>query len=104
VGVTGTEATANLFKTFCKAIPKLTMLLSLRLGFTQNLTDHILNVADLPPLLLRQKPLVQARVNALLEKRRAPNTNNTPRKKLSRNRLMTRNKVKHKTRYSINSD
>jgi hypothetical protein len=47
------------------------MLLSLRLSFTQNLTNHILNAASLPPLLLRQKPLVQARVNALLENRHA---------------------------------
>jgi hypothetical protein len=51
------------------------MLLSL-LNFTQNLTNHILNTASLPPLLLRQKPLVQARVNALLENRHAFNTNN----------------------------
>jgi hypothetical protein len=52
------------------------MLLSIRLSFTQNLTNHILNAAGLPPLLLRQKPLVQARVNALLENRQTSNTNN----------------------------
>jgi len=53
------------------------MLLSLRLSFTQNLTNYTLNRAGLPPLLLRQKPLVQARVNALLENRHAstPTTN-----------------------------
>jgi hypothetical protein len=44
---------------------------SLRLGFTQNLTNHILNAAGLPPLLLRQKPLVQVSVNTLLENRHA---------------------------------
>jgi hypothetical protein len=52
------------------------MHLSLRLCFTQNLTNHILNAAGLTPLLLRQKPLVQARVNALLENRQTFNTNN----------------------------
>jgi len=50
------------------------MLLSLRLGFTQNLADHFLNAAGFAPLLLRQKPLVQASVNALLENRHATPT------------------------------
>jgi len=51
--------------------PLFTMLLSLCLSFTQNLTDNFLNAASLTPLLLRQKPLVQVRVNALLESRHA---------------------------------
>jgi hypothetical protein len=49
---------------------------SLRLSFTQNLANHILNAPSPTPLLLLQKPLIQARVNALLENRQAFNTNN----------------------------
>jgi hypothetical protein len=52
------------------------MLLSLHLSFTQNLANHVLNAAGLPPLLFTHKPLVQASVNALLENRHAFNTNN----------------------------
>jgi hypothetical protein len=52
------------------------VLFSLRLSFTQNLTDYILNASSLPPLLLFQKPLVKLRINALLENRQAFNTNN----------------------------
>jgi len=52
------------------------LLFSLRFGFTQNLTDYILDASSLPPLLLPQKPLVKLRINALLENGQAFNTNN----------------------------
>jgi hypothetical protein len=52
------------------------MLLSLRLGFTQNLANYILDCASPTPLLLRQKPQVKLYVNALLEYGQAFNTIN----------------------------
>jgi len=59
-----------------KSCLKLTMLFSLRFGFTQNLANHILDCASPKPLLLLQKPLIQLGVNALLEDSHAFNTNN----------------------------
>jgi hypothetical protein len=52
------------------------VLFSLRLSFTQNLTDYVLDASSFAPLLLPQKPLVKLRINALLENRQAFNTNN----------------------------
>jgi hypothetical protein len=52
------------------------LLFSLRFGFTQNLTNHILNTPSLTPLQFTQKPLVKLSVNALLENRQAFNTHN----------------------------
>jgi len=49
---------------------------SLRFGFTQNLTDYILDASSLPSLLFFQKPFVKLRINALLENGQAFNTNN----------------------------
>jgi len=52
------------------------LLFSLRFGFTQNLTDYILDASSLPSLLFFQKPLVKLKINALLENRQTFNTNN----------------------------
>jgi hypothetical protein len=49
---------------------------SLRFGFTQNLTDYVLDASSLPPFQFFQKPFVKLRINALLENRQAFNTNN----------------------------
>jgi hypothetical protein len=50
--------------------------LSLHNGFTQNLTDYVLDCASLSPLLFFQKSFVKLRLNALLENRQTFNTNN----------------------------
>jgi len=52
------------------------LLFSLRLSFTQNLTDYVLDASSPPPFLFFQKPLVKLRINALLENGQAFNTNN----------------------------
>jgi len=52
------------------------LLFSLRLGFTQNLPNHVLNAASLTPLQFTHKPLIEVGVNALLENRQTFNTNN----------------------------
>jgi len=52
------------------------MLLSLRLGFVQNLANYVLDVASMTSFLLFQKPLIQVGVDALLENGQTFNTNN----------------------------